>query len=123
MCQLTVSARRNPPASSGGFPLVGGVDLKLLESALFRLALSGAITVEEAKVLKAVWENHACSEHSLLLATGLEKPGVRFAVDSLRSRGILASVGAFYFAPNLEFEICRLIDSCSEGSFLMNIAR
>ncbi len=102
---------------------MGGVDLKLLELALFRLALMGAITVEEAKVLKAIWENRACSEHSLLLATGLERPELKFAVEVLRQRGLLQSAGAFHFAPNLEFEICRMIDSCAEQGLLLNVAR
>ncbi|HLC92079.1 MAG TPA: hypothetical protein VJH23_00010 [archaeon] len=85
--------------------------MNLFESALFRLAMRGSITLGQAKVVNAIYKNRACSLHGLRMETGLEKDELSYSVAALKERGILVEIHGFYLCPNIEEKILELIDS------------
>ncbi len=83
--------------------------MKLIESALFRLVLHGKISLGQAKILKAIHENRACSLYALRFETGLGLQELSYAIACLREIGMLIEMHGFYFCPGFDEQICALM--------------
>ena len=75
--------------------------MKLIEGAMFKLALRGTITLSEAKILRALEEKFACSYQSLCSETGIEMGEILAASKRLLSKGIIKEHYGVYFTEKI----------------------
>ena len=92
--------------------------MKVLEASLFKLALCGALTLDEAKILKALYANRAGSVISLCVETGLERLDAELALDSLKSRGIVSQADVFYFVVDFGLKLSELVSGAEKENAL-----
>lgn len=83
--------------------------MRIIDACLYRLAVQGTITLEEAKVLKALHSQRASTLFTLCGETGLEERETREALEHLKEKGIAGNTGGIWFAPNFEDSILGLI--------------
>jgi len=96
----------------------------MLDAALFRLALEGKITLVEAKILKAIHENRACSLHALRLEIPNEKDELPNSLASLKQRGTIVEVAGFYLCQDFEGKIAEMVpDSAFKEENAVLVAR
>ena len=88
--------------------------MKLIEGAMFKLALRGTITLSEAKILRALEEKFACSYQSLCSETGIEMGEILAASKRLLSKGIIKEHYGVYYTENIEEKILGLIEETEQ---------
>lgn len=112
-----VSARKKPVPGR----VKKGIKMKIIEAALYKLALKGHITLEEAKILKAIYSNRACRLPTIASETGLGEHQVLAHASNLSAAGIISEKGGIYFCENFPEKISELIrkDSLQKGQTLL----
>ncbi|HLC79354.1 MAG TPA: hypothetical protein VJG83_02895 [archaeon] len=85
--------------------------MKIVEAALFRLAMQGKLTLEQAKVLNIMHKNRACTIEALEFGTGLCASDVKIAVAELKYKNLITEILGSYFCPDFLEKIAGLIDS------------
>lgn len=83
--------------------------MNLLEATLFRLASSETISLQEAKIIKALHEQRACTAFRLQIETGLEKEELLKALRSLQRQQTVSEKVGIYFIENFEEKILQLV--------------
>jgi len=83
--------------------------VKLFELALFKLAESGKISLEQAKILKTVREKRACSAETLSKESGVEEPNFTIEIVDLLERKIVSQKAGIYFCENFAEKLSQLI--------------
>ncbi|MCR4369280.1 MAG: hypothetical protein NUV67_05235 [archaeon] len=82
--------------------------MKMYEAALFKLALKGTITLEQAKILKAL-HNKECAITALQKETGIGMYTLFEELETLEKKGIVAQRAGLYLIENFEEKISELI--------------
>jgi len=83
--------------------------MKIIEAALFRLAQEEKISVEQAKIMKAVYHKKSASFATLLIETGLENNTLALELMRLRKEGVIQEKQGLYFAENFQEKILELM--------------
>ena len=83
--------------------------MRLIDSALFRLALEGTLTLDEARALKVLYDKKNCSAHIIETETGLEEESVFLAMNNLVQRKIVTESKGIFFVEDFEDKISELI--------------
>lgn|GEM_PF-5542975 len=88
--------------------------MRIIESALFRLCLRQAITLEQAKIIRALYDGMACPITGLQDETGLSEEDLWISLRGLECKGIVSESGGIYFLDDFEKKLPELIDSCEK---------
>lgn len=83
--------------------------MKIVDLALFNLALVDKISLEQAKILKSLYNRNNQSEFSLASDTGLSVQIVLVELVDLDDRKIVTEKLGYYSVENLEEKISDLI--------------
>ncbi len=87
----------------------GEQELKIISAVLFRLALAGTISIEEARALKALYGLRCASVMAVSERSGLDSLGALEALSGLLARGIVSEKMHIYYAESLEEKILELV--------------
>ena len=94
----------------GGFPITGVFGtMNLVETALFKLAQEGKISIEQAKILNVLRKKNVLSFPKLLKQTGEETAILTIELLDLIDRKMIFQKNELYYASNIEETISQLI--------------
>ena len=94
----------------GGFPITGVFGtMNLVETALFKLAQEGKISIEQAKILNVLCKKKVLSFPKLLEQTGEETAILTIELLDLIDRKMIFQKNELYYASNIEETISQLI--------------
>ena len=85
--------------------------MRVLESALFKLCLKEIITLDQAKVIRALYDHMACPLTALQDETGLKEDELWIALRGLEGREIVSESGGTYYIEKIEEKLAALVGS------------
>ena len=80
-----------------------------MELALYKLAETGKISLEQAKILKTTYNNSSTTFKELLEETNLDETTLALEINELLQRKILSFAGPKYYLENFPEKISELI--------------
>lgn len=83
--------------------------MRILEGALFNLALINKITLEQAKILRTLYDNKTLTTYELSKELGLSEGIIVIEITDLLARKIVSEKLGFYFLENFGEKIANLI--------------
>lgn len=83
--------------------------MRILEGALFNLALINKITLEQAKILRTLYDNKTLTTFELSKELGLSEGIIVIEITDLLARKIVSEKLGFYFLENFGEKIANLI--------------
>ena len=94
----------------GGFPITGVFGtMNIIETALFKLAQEGKISIEQAKIINVLRKKKVLSFPKLLEQTGEETAILTIELLDLIDRKMIFQKNELYYASNIEETISQLI--------------
>ena len=83
--------------------------MNIIETALYKLAVQNKISLEQAKILKQLYNNTPAPAYFISEKTGLNKSEVVIEINDLIEREIVSEKFGFYFVKNFEEMLSELI--------------
>ena len=83
--------------------------MRILEGALFNLALINKISLEQAKILRALYDNKTLTTFELSKELNLSEGIIAIEINDLSARKIVSEKFGLYFLENFDEKIANLI--------------
>ncbi|MEM4257004.1 MAG: hypothetical protein QXZ13_02380 [Candidatus Diapherotrites archaeon] len=93
--------------------------MKLIEATLFKLCLNKKISIEEAKIIKALYTNKTMTFNNLIKNTGLEEKTLFLALNKLAKTEIITENSDFYSLKDFETKLIELTEEKKEQKTLI----
>ncbi|MFH1391963.1 MAG: hypothetical protein ABIH20_06640 [Candidatus Diapherotrites archaeon] len=83
--------------------------MNIIETTLYKLAVQNKINLEQAKILKQLYNDTPAPAHNISKKTGLSESEVVIEINDLVERKIVSEKFGFYFVKNFEEMLSELI--------------
>jgi len=98
-----------PCPRAGVNPLTGVCGMNLMETALYKLASEGKISLEQAKILNAIRKKRAVHSSRMAEETGEDLVSLTPELFDLEERKIIEQKNGIYYCEDFEMKISELI--------------